>query len=52
MLLADGLEEAFIGVARRFGFSEPVATYDLEKCIKILMRDGGSDPNICTDYDT
>ena len=42
MLLADGLEEAFIGVVHRFGFSEPVAAYDREKCIEILMRDGGN----------
>ena len=37
MLLADGFEEAFVGVAERFGFSEPVAVYDYDKCIEILM---------------
>ncbi len=42
MLLADGLEDAFVGVCERFGFSEPVAAYDRDKCIEILMRDGGT----------
>jgi hypothetical protein len=40
ILLADGLEDAFVGVCERFGFAEPVAAYDREKCIEILMRDG------------
>lgn len=41
VLLADGFEDAFIGVARRFGWSEDVAVYDLEKCLQILVdRDG------------
>ncbi len=39
MMLADGLEKAFVGVAHRFGFSVPVAAYDREKCIEILMQD-------------
>jgi hypothetical protein len=40
ILLADGFEEAFIGVVYRFGM-EPVALYDRAKCIQILMeRDG------------
>jgi len=42
MLLADGLEDAFVGVCERFGFPEPVAAYDRDKCIEILMRDGGT----------
>ena len=42
MMLANGLEDAFMGVAHRYGFSEPVAAYDREKCIEILMRDGGT----------
>jgi hypothetical protein len=42
MMLANGLEEAFVGVAHRYGFSVPVAAYDREKCIEILMRDGGT----------
>ena len=40
LTLADGFEGAFIGIAQRFGM-EPVALYDREKCIRILMeRDG------------
>jgi len=34
---ADGFEDALIGVAHRFGMS-PVALYDREKCIKILIK--------------
>lgn len=37
MLLADGFEEAFIGVCRRFG-QPPLAAYDRAKCISILAR--------------
>lgn len=41
VLLADGFEDAFVGVARRFGWTQDVAVYDLEKCLRILMdRDG------------
>ena len=41
-LLADGFEEAIIGICRRYG-QVPLATYDYEKCIEILMkRDGMS----------
>ena len=39
MLLADGFEGAFIGVMARFG-SEPIAVYDLGKCLEILQADG------------
>lgn len=40
VLLADGFDEAFIGITRRM--SEPtVAVYDYDKCIAVLMeRDG------------
>ena len=38
-LLADGFEEAIIGVAERC--SQPaLVVYDAEKCIKILMERG------------
>ena len=40
MLLAGGFEEAFIGEALRYGFNEPVAAYDYEKCLEILTQDG------------
>ena len=39
-LLADGFEEAFLGVSEVFG-RPPLATYDRDKCIDILVeRDG------------
>lgn len=40
ILLADGFEQAFMGVAESFG-SAPKACYDSNKCIDILVeRDG------------
>jgi hypothetical protein len=40
VMLADGFEEAFLGVSEVFG-RPPLATYDKEKCIDILVeRDG------------
>jgi len=43
ILLADGFDAAFIGVGSQFS-NEPVAVYDRNKCIEILMdRDGMSD---------
>lgn len=43
IVLADGLEDAFVGVAIRCG-GVPVAVYDYEKCVKILMdRDSVSE---------
>ena len=41
MLFAAGLEDAFVGVVYRCGASKPIAAYDRDKCIEILMRDGG-----------
>ena len=39
ILLADGFEDAFVGVAQIF--NEFVAVYDMAKCLGILMtRDG------------
>ena len=37
VLLADGFEDAFLGIGRKFG--EPMAVYDRRKCIEILMKD-------------
>jgi hypothetical protein len=37
ILLADGFENAFVGVARQF--NQPFAIYDRQKCIDILMED-------------
>ena len=40
ILLADGFEDAFIGVVESFG-QKPRACYDSEKCLDILVeRDG------------
>jgi hypothetical protein len=38
ILLADGFEEAFIGIG--YQFNRPMAVYDTDKCFEILMRDG------------
>tara|TARA_Y100000310_G_scaffold339793_1_gene433587 strand:- start:293 stop:616 length:324 start_codon:yes stop_codon:yes gene_type:complete len=37
ILLADGFEDAFVGVVESFG-SEPKACYDYDACIDILME--------------
>ena len=39
-LLADGLEDALVGIANRFGMP-PVAAYDRDKCIEIFMKRDG-----------
>jgi hypothetical protein len=36
-LLADGFEDAIVGICERFG-AVPVVAYDREKCIEILME--------------
>jgi hypothetical protein len=38
ILLADGLESAFMGIGRQFHY--PVAIYSYKKVIKALMRHG------------
>ena len=39
-LLADGFEDAIIGISERFG-RDPIVAYDREKCIQVLIdRDG------------
>jgi hypothetical protein len=37
VVLADGFEDAFVGIGRQFG--NPVAIYNRTKCIEILMND-------------
>ena len=39
VMLADGFEDAFLGVARQFN-SPPFAVYDRNKCIEILTEQG------------
>jgi hypothetical protein len=42
LLLADGYEPAFLGIAVSAG-RKPVAVYDIDQCINVLMeRDGMS----------
>lgn len=36
-VLFDGYEEALVNIAYRFGM-QPIACYDMQKCIKILMK--------------
>ena len=40
VVLADGFDQALIGVAHRFGWLQPVAVYDIDKCLAIIMDDG------------
>jgi len=39
-LLADGFEDAIVGICEKFG-AVPVVAYDREKCIEILMEQDG-----------
>jgi hypothetical protein len=41
VLLADGFDDAFVGIGRQFG--RPIAVYDRFECIEILIRDGMSE---------
>lgn len=36
-MFADGFDEALIGICERFG-NPPVALYDQDKCLEILMK--------------
>ena len=38
ILMADGFEDAFIGVAMQFDKS--IAIFDYDKCLEILQKDG------------
>ena len=49
-LLADGFEDALIGVGQQF--DKALAVYDRQKCIEILMeRDGMSDEEAVEFYE-
>tara|TARA_R100000808_G_scaffold134_1_gene995 strand:+ start:25792 stop:26049 length:258 start_codon:yes stop_codon:yes gene_type:complete len=50
MLLADGLDEALIGVARRCGQPDLVA-YSVSKCIEVFMRSGLSYLEACEHFE-
>jgi hypothetical protein len=49
ILLADGFEEAFLGVVESFG-SEPRACYDVLRCYDILMNRDGMDYDEAAEY--
>ena len=38
-ILYDGYDDALIGVCHRFG-REPIAIYDMDKCLETLMDEG------------
>jgi len=38
VLLADGFEDAFVGIGRQFG--KPMAVYNKTKCIESLVKEG------------
>lgn len=40
VMFADGFDDAIVGVSNRVGL-EPLVTYDIEKCINILMKRDG-----------
>ena len=40
IVLADGLESSFVGVAMRFGWDQPVAVYDITAVITGLESSG------------
>jgi hypothetical protein len=48
ILLADGLENAFMGIGRQFHY--PIAIYSYKKVIKILMRDHRMDKEEAIEY--
>lgn len=49
LVLADGYEEAFIGVGRRCG-CPALAVYDRAKCIEILIQRDGMSPEEAEEY--
>lgn len=40
ILMADGFEEAFMGISMQF--NNPIALFDYDKCLQILQKDGMS----------
>ena len=48
-LLAEGFEEALIGVAERINLG-PVAAYDVEKMLEILMKRDGMEYDEALEY--
>jgi len=50
VILYEGLEKAFIGMSFRFG-QEPIACYDFDKIIEILIEDGMSEEGAVEYFD-
>ena len=48
-LLADGFEDAYIGVCEVFN-RPPLAAYDRDRCIEILMERDGMDRDEAEEY--
>ena len=48
MLLADGYEEAVIGIGRQF--SKELVVYDEAKCLEILVKRDGMSPEEAWEY--
>ena len=49
MLLADGLDEAFLGVGKR-GCQKDVAVYSIPKAIDVLVQRDGMSPEEAEEY--
>lgn len=47
-LVADGLDDAFIGIVRKKG--QDIALYDTELCLEILMQEHDMDDEEALDY--
>lgn len=47
-ILAEGFEDAFVGIITRYGM-DPIAMYDYDRCIKILM-DQDMDEETASEY--
>tara|TARA_R110002167_G_scaffold101538_1_gene264403 strand:+ start:840 stop:1097 length:258 start_codon:yes stop_codon:yes gene_type:complete len=48
-MLADGFDEAILGMCVQFG-SEPVVAYDFNKCVEIVMERDGMEREEAIDF--
>lgn len=48
IILIDGLESAFVGLARRGAIT--AACYDYERCIEVLINEGGMSKEEAVDF--
>jgi hypothetical protein len=49
-LLLDGFDKAFVGGLRKFGQSVPIAVYDYDKVMEIVMSDGDLDEDDAAEH--